>query len=83
LVVITFTSNFFYETFFDFQNRVNPHFEMMFEMGVDEMSWDDTVRNFIRLIFDDDIHINTFINGHTESMWGFLLVNSNDIEAVN
>lgn len=26
------------------QERVNPEFEVMFETGVDEMSWDDTVR---------------------------------------
>ena len=26
-----------------FQERVNPEFEALFETGVDEMSWDDTV----------------------------------------
>ena len=25
------------------QKRINRHFEIMFETGVDEMSWDDTV----------------------------------------
>lgn len=29
---------------FVFQKRVNFEFEKMFETGVDEMSWDDTVR---------------------------------------
>jgi hypothetical protein len=26
------------------KERVNPTFEALFETGVDEMSWDDTVR---------------------------------------
>ena len=32
-----------YAVIFFLQKRVNHHFEMVFEMGVDEMSWDDTV----------------------------------------
>ena len=30
------------------QKRVNRHFEIMFETGVDEMSWDDTVSKRVR-----------------------------------
>jgi len=30
------------------EKRVNRHFEIMFETGVDEMSWDDTVSKRVR-----------------------------------
>ena len=30
-----------------FQKRVNSKFEVMFETGVNELSWDDTVSNQI------------------------------------
>ena len=34
-----------YSRSFSWQKRINRAFETMFETGVDEMSWDDTVRN--------------------------------------
>ena len=33
--------------FLSLQKRVNKGFEIMFETGVDEMAWDDTVSDLI------------------------------------
>ena len=32
---------------FSLQKRVNKRFEVMFETGVDEMAWDDTVSHLV------------------------------------
>lgn len=40
-------------TSFIFQKRVDCHFEKMFETGVNEMAWDDTVR--VNMIEDTEI----------------------------
>ena len=46
------------------QKRVNRHFEALFETGVDEMSWDDTVRTQ----FLDTHNILTWINQTSDSI---------------
>ena len=33
--------------FFSLQKRVNKEFEIIFETGVDEMAWDDTVSDLV------------------------------------
>ena len=41
---------------------MSRHFETMFETGVDEMSWDDTVRPYLCIPSDDYLLLHKIFN---------------------
>lgn len=49
LSLLILVNNSIYLKYCYFQERVNLEFETMFETGVDEMSWDDTVRSILKV----------------------------------